>query len=144
MSITINGTTGIVDDSGNILLGTTTNTNNSRIVSNGVIESTSGGIRFPNGTTQTTAASPLTTTNVLNATAGASLDAVGTYALLYNTAALSTIYLPGETAPGSVFYYTGSNGSTQSNTIPAGTWRCMGFTNIANSAARSTIWLRIS
>jgi hypothetical protein len=44
------------DSNGNSLFGTTTNTNNSRVVSNGVVESTTGGFRFPDGTTQTTAA----------------------------------------------------------------------------------------
>lgn len=50
------GTLVNTDASGNLLVGTTTNTNSSRIVSNGVIESTTGGVRFPDGTTQTTAA----------------------------------------------------------------------------------------
>jgi hypothetical protein len=45
-----------VDTSGNLLVGTTTNTNSSKVVSTGVVESTSGGFRFPDGTTQTTSA----------------------------------------------------------------------------------------
>jgi hypothetical protein len=45
-----------IDLSGNLLVGTTTNTNSSKVVSSGVIESTTGGFRFPDGTTQTTAA----------------------------------------------------------------------------------------
>ena len=45
-----------IDSSGNLLVGTTTNTNSSKVVSSGVIESTTGGFRFPDGTTQTTAA----------------------------------------------------------------------------------------
>ena len=43
------------DSSGNLLVGTTTNTNSSKVVAAGVIESTTGGVRFPDGTTQTTA-----------------------------------------------------------------------------------------
>ena len=46
-----------IDSSGNLLVGTTTNTNSSKVVSSGVIESTTGGFRFPDGTTQTTAGS---------------------------------------------------------------------------------------
>ena len=45
-----------IDSSGNVLVGTTSNTNSSKVVSSGVIESTTGGFRFPDGTTQTTAA----------------------------------------------------------------------------------------
>lgn len=41
-------------------------------------------ITFNDGTVQSTAASAVTTTSVLNATAGASLGAVGTYAILHN------------------------------------------------------------
>ena len=40
---------------GNLLVGTTTNTHSSKVVVAGVIESTSGGIKFPDNTTQTSA-----------------------------------------------------------------------------------------
>jgi len=45
------------ETTGNFLLGTTTNTNSSKMVVAGTVELTSGGVRFPDGTTQTTSAS---------------------------------------------------------------------------------------
>ena len=42
-------------DTGAFLVGLTTNTNSSKIAAAGVIESTTGGFRFPDGTVQTTA-----------------------------------------------------------------------------------------
>ena len=99
-------------------------------------------IVFNNGTIQDTAAtagSLVTTTNVLNATAGASVGAVGTYALLYmnNLDLVANTYSPGATLAGSSLVYFGSStltlgsgyvaglqGSVASG--PAGTWRLMG------------------
>lgn len=80
------GTLVNTDASGNLLVGTTTNTNSSRIVSNGVIESTTGGVRFPDGTTQTTAAGAIP----------ANL-AVGSITVLYNFVRAS--YNQGTTIP---------------------------------------------
>jgi hypothetical protein len=91
----------------------------------------------------------ITTTQVLNATAGASVGAVGTYAFLglpygsYGTA------MPGATASGSTLRYSSSLGFDSGGT-PSGTWRCMGFMTFTSdggggySTAYSTLWLRIS
>ena len=46
----------VIDGSGNVLIGTTTNTNSSKVVAAGVIESTTTGFRFPDTSTQNTAA----------------------------------------------------------------------------------------
>lgn len=66
MAIKISSTT-VIDDSrnlaniaggtitGNLIVGQLTNVNGSRFVANGVIETTTGGVRFPDGTIQTTA-----------------------------------------------------------------------------------------
>jgi hypothetical protein len=99
-------------------------------------------IVFNNGTIQDTAAtagSLVTTTNVLNATAGASVGAVGTYALLYmnNLDLVANTYSPGATLAGSSLAYFGSSTLTlgsgyvaalqgSTGTSPAGTWRLMG------------------
>jgi hypothetical protein len=144
------GTLANTDASGNLLVGTTTNTNSSRIVSNGVIESTTGGVRFPDGTTQTTAASAPTTANVLAATAGASADAVGSYAFLGRPFTSGNIggVTVGGTIAGSVLRFADGNG-TLSGT-PSGTWRCMGFLSASYDAHSNTsnfiptLWLRIS
>jgi hypothetical protein len=90
-------------------------------------------ITFNDGTTQSTAASSgaPTTAQVLNATAGASVGAVGTYGFFYTTAV--SVVSPGGTIAGSNLSYSGgfSGGNTFSpgaggGGAPAGTWRCMG------------------
>jgi hypothetical protein len=54
---------------GNLRVATTTNTNNSAVVAAGVIESTTGGFRFPDGTTQTTAGGGTTSIGLVRAIA---------------------------------------------------------------------------
>jgi hypothetical protein len=112
-------------------------------------------ILFNDGTTQTTAATAgglVTTTNVLNATAGASLGAVGTYAYLHDLTAQSVA--PGNTIAASNLRYSGGSGGSNPNYIdspvPSGTWRTMGVSGASNGSfsatvdRRSTLWLRIS
>jgi hypothetical protein len=92
-----------------------------------------------------------TTSQVLSATAGAALGAVGTYASLGRGTG-STTLTPGTTYAGSGLRYAGlriqsdSNSNTYasiSSTAPAGTWRCVGY---AGSCDRGqvTVFLRIS
>lgn len=81
-----------------------------------------------------------TTTQVLNATAGASVGAVGSYALLRQNLGS---YTEGNTLAGSSLFYTGAGGNSQSNS-PSGTWRLMGATNLNSGGDRCSVWLRIS
>lgn len=90
-------------------------------------------ITFNDLTTQNTAA-VINTTNILNATAGASLGAVGTYAFLSLPSFSGTTLVAGTTYAGSTLRYAGgasfdtnNNVSGISATAPAGTWRAMGF-----------------
>lgn len=128
-------------------------------------------ITFNDGTTQTTAAGGAPTTEqVLNATAGASVGAVGTYAFL-GMAGQTTIST-GSTYSGSSLRYAGvalnttSSGSASwatGNTLdlqayapngggaPAGTWRAMGYSRGGSLGtcppqyfAPATLFLRIS
>ena len=101
-----------------------------------------------------TAVTTLDTTQVLRATAAASVDAIGTYAFLVrnsNDAAL----LPGGTAAGSTLLYgsmlaenayiynTAIDG--RGVTTPSGTWRLMGeFTSTGSNPTKASLWLRIS
>jgi len=121
------------------------------------------------GSWQAIPASAPSTTDVLNATAGATAGAVGTYAFLGNTV-FQDVAL-GVTRAGSslrfanivarVNWNTGlSNiaqgdsdvfrgGSTPSGTqfgTPSGTWRCMGeaFSNPFIASFSAALWLRIS
>jgi hypothetical protein len=110
-------------------------------------------ILFNDGSTQSTAAS-INTTNVLNATAGASVGAVGTYAGMSQSAG-GTIG-PGTTLAGSSLRYSGvsfivetpggynvnSVSIEQNSTVPSGTWRCMGNSKLSNTTF--SLWLRIS
>lgn len=113
-------------------------------------------ITFNDGTTQSTAAGAVTTTQVLNATASASVGAVGSYAFLAH--ASGGIVNIGSTIAGSSLRYSGGasavlistseNFSSITGTAPAGTWRCMG--NVGRAAIYSsvvdfgTVFLRIS
>lgn len=104
----------------------------------------------------------VTTTSVLNATAGASVGAVGTYAFLKSTSAFAT----GATTAGSNLRYASSiMAATNANyaatnahsfgaegTAPSGTWRLMGYTQSVvldypvseYTTALVSLWLRIS
>lgn len=109
-------------------------------------------ITFNDGTTQSTAAGAVTTTAVLNATAAASVGAVGTYGALVPTFGDFT-YNPGATIAGSSLRYAGFYVQNQpqtngvSTTAPAGTWRCMGYARGSSGCFpqyAGTLWLRIS
>lgn len=112
-------------------------------------------ITFNDGTTQSTAAGAPTTAQVLNATAGASVGAVGSYATLSKPSSSSSVVTPGTTIAGSSLRYSGgfAVGSSTisagvSATAPAGTWRCMGYVNdkynCCGTVGMSTLFLRIS
>ena len=94
---------------------------------------------------------------ILNATAGAAVGAVGTYAFLATTNVTSIS--AGSTYAGSALRYAaigdayalgGYNGGTQpvdvllQNTAPAGTWRCMGGSSTWGSSNIASVFLRIS
>jgi hypothetical protein len=135
---------------------TATNATNASAVTNGVYttgdqtiggtKTFTAGVRFNDGTTQTTAAL-VTTTNVLNATASASVGEVGTYAYLAGASVQLNVN-PGATAAGSSLRYSGAGGDLQSS-APAGTWRCMGYVAWIcccgiSAAQRASVFLRIS
>jgi hypothetical protein len=96
-----------------------------------------------------------TTDQVLTATAGASVGAVGTYAFLHINTNNTTI-ASGATRAGSglvyasIFPWVGGDTSTAlgqaGSGVPSGTWRCMGqITAYDNNNYRgATLWLRIS
>ena len=106
------------------------------------------------GSWQTISTTP-TTDQVLTATAGASVGAVGTYAFLHINTNNTTI-ASGATRAGSglvyasIFPWVGGNTSTAlgqaGSGVPSGTWRCMGqITAYDNNNYRgATLWLRIS
>jgi len=83
-----------------------------------------------------------TTSQVLTATAGASVGEIGTYALLKSAGYGNES--PGETAAGSGLRYATAAGTITSPT-PSGTWRCMGFVDISGANPDdTTLFLRIS
>lgn len=123
---------------------------------------TTAGITFGDATSQTTAATAaalVTTTNVLNATAGASVGAVGTYAILMTVAINPAGLSAGSTIAGSSLRYTyttnwqdscGSwsfrslNSAPPYSGTPSGTWRHMGFWPANTIAQPASLFLRIS
>jgi hypothetical protein len=80
-----------------------------------------------------------TSAQVLNATAGASVGDVGTYAALESPTAVA--YTQGATAAGSSLRYA-RFAAGSGTTAPPGTWRAMGITTSSGTAG--TVWLRIS
>jgi hypothetical protein len=122
-----------------------------------VAPGTSGNVLTSNGSvwSSTAPAAPgaPTTNQVLSATAGASVGATGTYAMLQRdivTAASTTIEGPGGNVAGSDLWYAGFTdfvSMTQVQTNPSGTWKVMGFfgntTGISNLYIL-TLFLRIS
>ena len=86
---------------GNVLIGTTTNTNSSKVVSSGVIESTTGGFRFPDGTTQTSAAVPISEIQSISAS-------VATSALTISASALTIDFRSATLGSGTVTSVTGT------------------------------------
>jgi hypothetical protein len=100
-----------------------------------------------------------TTAQVLTATAGATAGAVGTYAMLGQTAQTATALTLGTSYAGSGFCYFGINNGANGNgfTIassnaasfgfgsgtPSGTWLCLGTVTTTNgNYARGTLFLR--
>lgn len=93
-----------------------------------------------------------TTTQVLNATAGATAGAVGTYAFMERTGNNAAIDF-GDTIAGSSLTFAGVDRTSaaamdinSSATAPSGTWMCLGYIPaIADATSeRATIFLRIS
>jgi len=147
--------------------GTTSLTANNVLLGNGtsapqfVAPGTSGNVLTSNGTTWSSAAptsSAPTTTQVLNATAGASVGAVGTYAFLGEISSAATAV--GGTKAGSGLRFAGiaaGNWTSITNspanfypqgttTAGVGTWRAMGrsYGNGCTGILGATVWLRIS
>ena len=84
-----------------------------------------------------------TTAQVLSATAGAAVGAVGTYAFLHSATGVSRGGTPGATYPGSSLRYT-DNGGVYGSSTPEGTWRLMGIITEGSSSSLGSVWLRIS
>jgi hypothetical protein len=164
-----NRTLNLPDAAGDVVLTTATQTLTNKSISGAQINSgTVAAARLGSGTPgtgnflrgdgswQAVPASAPSTTDVLNATAGASVGAVGTYAFL--RPANTTTYSAGSTLAGSSLRYNegitgGNNMSSIDGATPSGTWRAMGHrqaqqfisgegTSASSSAA--TLWLRIS
>jgi len=99
-------------------------------------------VTFNDSTVQTTA---FNTAAVLTATAGASLAAVGTYALLGDFG--TSVFNPGSTYSGSILRYSGADNSgfvPSGSAVGVGTWRAMGYGRNNGYNSASTVFLRIA
>jgi len=82
------------------------------------------------------------TSDVLTATAGASVGAVGTYAMLIRLIGGGST-AAGATVAGSSLRYANAYGGY--STSVSGTWRCMGYAYTGSyNAQQTSLWLRIS
>ena len=88
------------------------------------------------------AATDPTTAQVLSATAGATLGAVGSYAFLGFTT-YTVDRTPGTTHAASILRYADSGGQTTGSPTPSGTWRLMGRTG-SSLGSSASVFLRIS
>lgn len=86
----------------------------------------------------------VSTTNVLNATAGGSAGQVGTYAFMKITP--NTVANPGQTFAGASLMYAAAGTPTGNPTIytVGGTWMLMGSTSAADAARSCSLFLRIA
>ena len=112
------------------------------ITATALINSTSGGFKFPDNTVQTTAATGYTPPT--------SLGAVGTYALLtwLGSGSPHGAYVyPGDQISGANLYYSSTSVEIGGGS-PSGTWQCMGYADNGNSPSglpnNATLWLRVS
>jgi hypothetical protein len=107
---------------------------------------------WPNQTVTAAGGAP-TTAQVLTATAGASSDAVGTYAFLkHNTG--GTVVSAGTNYAGSALVFSGAGAGSSSpasvttgtsGSVPSGTWKAMGTTTPYDSGYKAiTLFLRVS
>ena len=102
-----------------------------------------GGVTSVNGLTGAVSIAVNSTSNVLAATAGASVGDVGTYAYLspfnYNPYELT----PGTNISASYLYYASSPNNVFYVAIrPSGTWKCMGY--IPQESPSATVFLRVA
>jgi hypothetical protein len=137
------------DNTGTVITSASTTGLNASALSTGTVPTARLGSGTANNTTflrgdgswQVINTTP-TTDQVLTATAGASVGAVGTYALLRN--GISSSFAEGTTTSGSLLQYINAAGDNN-GAAPAGTWRCMGrASSFAANASAVTLWLRIS
>lgn len=156
LPVTNGGTGATTLAANNVLLG------NGTSALQAVAPSTSGNVLTSNGSTWTSAAPPAiapTTAQVLSATAGASVGAVGTYGYMFDiTLGQNSTRAPGSTLAGSNLRYAGSGllydfytASWTATPAAAGTWRLMGYSAGLvtggcgpGSDGRISLWLRIS
>jgi len=141
--------------------GAATLTANNVLLGNGtsapqvVAPGTNGNVLTSNGTTWISGTAPApSTANVLSATSGASLGAVGTYAFLAAPFGTNLTVNPGSTVAGSSVRYAGAVASSSpggtgiTGTAPSGTWRAMGYLNAVTTCCTAytfgTVFLRIS
>lgn len=111
---------------------------------------TINGVSF-DGTANISIPTTPTTSDVLTATAGAAVGAVGSYAFLRLYDANDSA-AAGATRAGSALRYSGVGNSggtsgaaynSSDGGTPSGTWRCMGYSGNPQTSA-VTLWLRIS
>jgi hypothetical protein len=131
---------------------------------------TNTGVTFPDNTVQTTAASGVSTAQVLAATAAAAVGSVGSYALMLRASGFATVG-QGSTLAGSSLRYCGTgtvsynfkssasyrldayfNATAPIGSTSSGTWRCMGYAGYSSfsygdgtaQVQQPSLWLRIS
>lgn len=81
--------------------------------------------------------------SAINAQAGVTAGAVGSYAFLAYQTAEATL-APGTLKNGSDLRFVNADGNIGAGTALGGVWRLMGYVENVNGRVRSAVWLRIS
>jgi len=125
-----------------------------------VVESTSGGFKFPDGTTQTTKATSSngTVTSIATGTGltGGTITTSGTISLVTTAGAVGTYGFlleasgaslgPGATKAGSDLYWSAVAGTGGTGISTSGTWQLMGesFHTCCSFGPPISLWIRIA
>ncbi len=130
INMVIQGTGATGGGRSNVGIGTITPTSKLHVVGNanitsgitaaGTIESTSGGIKFPDGTTQTTAAASVTGLPSLNIISGTTVTAIAGQHYVLTNAAQTTITLAASPSAGDVVYISARNSLANNLIVPNG------------------------
>ena len=116
--ITISSSDLILGATGNVGIGNTSPA--SKLTVAGTVESTSGGIKFPDGTTQTTAAASVTGIPSLNIISGTTVTAIAGQHYVLTNAAQTTITLAASPAAGDIVYISARNSLANNLIVPNG------------------------
>ena len=101
-------------------VGVGNNNPQSKLTVAGTIESTTGGVKFPDGTTQTTAAASVTGIPTLNIVTGTAVTTISAQHYVLTNAAQTTVTLAASPSAGDLIYISARNNLANNLLVPNG------------------------